>query len=90
MRHQKNSIVRGLDLDIQVPAELKSMVVYDRHDDAQVAFYQRSKNDRILKEVEGVKVIPDIVKDKKDDEEDDAEKTSKEYFIVPLGGTGTI
>lgn len=86
--HQKNSIVRGLDLDIQVPAELKSMVVYDRHDDAQVAFYQRSKNDRILKEVEGVKVIPDIVKDKKDDEEDDAEKTSKEYFIVPLGGTG--
>jgi hypothetical protein len=85
--HQKNSIVRGLDLDIQVPAELKSMVVYDRHDDAQVAFYQRSKNDRILKEVEGVKVIPGVVREETTEEDDEAEKTNKEYFIIPMKGT---
>lgn len=82
--HQKNSIVRNLDLDIQVPAELKSMVVYDSHDDAQVAFYQRKKQDRILKEVSGIKVIPGVVKEDTEEEEDDAENTNKEYFIVPF------
>ena len=82
--HQKNSIVRNLELDIQVPAELKSMVVYDRHDDAQVAFYQREKNDRILKEVKGIKVIPGVTKDAKEKEEEDADNEDPKFFIIPL------
>jgi hypothetical protein len=82
--HQKNSIVRNLDLDIQVPAELKSMVVYDRHDDAQVAFYQREKDDRILKQVSGIKVIPGVTKDAKEKEEEDANNEDPKFFIIPI------
>jgi hypothetical protein len=92
--HQKNSIVRDMNIDIQIAPEKQSMFLYSDPSDPQSAFFARNKEDRILSKSREVKIIPGIKRsdDEKEKPEKEAEDTKEEYYTAGcvVGGTTSI
>ena len=83
--HTKNSIVKGLTLDISVAQETSMQTIYPKDDqDSQADFHSRGRMDRVLDGIaeanEADKKNKDQPPEDEDEDEDDIE--SEEKFIV--------
>lgn len=83
--HTKNSVVRGLSLDITVAQETAQQTIFSKEDqDSQADFHSRGRMDRVLdgeaEQIEAQKLNEDTKPEDEDEDEDDIE--SEEKFIV--------